>query len=236
MDKQAMIDDFNKMKGNKNWTVEQYETAVSKVAKKHGVSFAEAEKALPAFKKEAKPSASKNKPKFSEAAVMRMYHKKIGNFDWTEESAEGELARHFKVPVSKISKIVDKYVNMGESVATINSVLSEAIEELNEKVNVAGARREEASVPPGKKLTKEFKQESQEKVDANTKVLLKEIDSLVNEFESFRNKFKKVVGDEGSRRQKEGLARFGGRWSKLKTMYGQVENLVVKLQDLKFNR
>lgn len=113
---------------------------------------------------------------------------------------------------------------------------------LNEKVNVRGIKREEASPDPsrvekdGNKVTKEYKKEIQDQVDKNTEKLLKEIDDLIDSYETFRNKFKKVVGEEGSRRRQEGAARFGGRWSKLTSMYSKVEDMVLKLQNLKFNR
>lgn len=113
------------------------------------------------------------------------------------------------------------------------------IDLLFEKVNVRGVKREEASPDPKRlvngKVTKEYKKEVQDKVDKNTDTLLKELDDLMRDFESFRAKYKKVMTKEGNRRREEGAVRFGGRWTKMGTVHNKIEDLVVSLRKLRDN-
>jgi len=112
---------------------------------------------------------------------------------------------------------------------------------LNEKVNVRGNKKEEATPDPkrleadGNKLTPKYKKEIQAEVDKNTETLLKELDNIIDDFESFRAKYKKMVSDEGSRRQGESAIRFGGRWKKMGTIYSKVEDMIVSLKKLREN-
>lgn len=121
------------------------------------------------------------------------------------------------------------------------SEMENKIDLLFERVNVKGMKREEASPDPkrieadGGKLTKKYKEEVQQEVDKNTDILLKELDGIINDFEVFRAKYKKLHKEEGERRRGESALRFGGRWKKMGTVYNNIEDMVVTLRKLRDN-
>ncbi len=172
----------------------------------------------------------------------------------TSNDSETEKVRKLgklKLTDSQIKEVEDKLGSMAVSDKVKKKLTTEDKKmkldkllegfDLNEKVNVRGNKKEEASPNPsrlekdGNKLTPEYKKEIQQEVDKNTEILLKELDTIIEDFESFRSKYKKMVSDEGKRRQGESAVRFGGRWKKMATIYNKVEDMIVSLKKLRQN-
>ena len=145
-----------------------------------------------------------------------------------EKEKGGVIHKNVKAQAKKASDVMKE------------DILKNSGIELNEKVDVRGHKREEATPDPKKlkngKVTKEYKEKVQKEVDKNTEVFLNELKDVMDSYETFREKFNKLMKDEGDRRQKEGALRFGGRFTKLKSLYSKINDLIVALDALKYNR